>query len=267
MVDLNESFDSQASLDIPDLMIEDDSNYMRRFIVGQPGHEDRKLYYLKHPKTKTKALYEITENGTNEVLKMKLDGRSTLLGESVIKETELFIMAPIHPFFLLIPELIEKKPMSKSIDNIFEGKLLAVAQIPSALKALDLACTVEVVDGRKHYSYDHDKLISWCMKRFNIYVEAFKASDEGPAAVRDDEAACRYYCFTIFTDYICESLGKELQMVLEIEKPEVTISTQTVVKRKSVVAVDPKPLNSKQRRLQKASKGVQSLSLFFTKKP
>uniref|UniRef100_A0A1I7RHN0 Ydr279_N domain-containing protein n=1 Tax=Bursaphelenchus xylophilus TaxID=6326 RepID=A0A1I7RHN0_BURXY len=213
MADLNESFDSSASLEFPDLLIEDDERCHRRFMFTSRCNNDIKLYLLNHPKTNTPALFEIAEEGLNEVFQISSDDRSVIYGETVIKKGEFYMCSPLHPFFLLVSTLADK-----------------------------------------------------------IFVKAVKTNGQAPPMYLEYDSSLRYFTFQIFSDYLSEALTNEMRCVLEIEKPAIPTSTSTPATAKRKVDIPkaekrPPPLSVKQRKLKEASKGVQSLTMFFNKAP
>ncbi|CAD5226212.1 unnamed protein product [Bursaphelenchus xylophilus] len=272
MADLNESFDSSASLEFPDLLIEDDERCHRRFMFTSRCNNDIKLYLLNHPKTNTPALFEIAEEGLNEVFQISSDDRSVIYGETVIKKGEFYMCSPLHPFFLLVSTLADKKPKELKLEELFVDNLLLVARLPSSLKALEIATIVSDEGGVKKYTYDHEYLITWLTKRFQIFVKAVKTNGQAPPMYLEYDSSLRYFTFQIFSDYLSEALTNEMRCVLEIEKPAIPTSTSTPATAKRKVDIPkaekrPPPLSVKQRKLKEASKGVQSLTMFFNKAP
>lgn len=126
IMDLNESFDSNASLtdEIPEFNLPEDLSFERKFIITAGKYtlyrslllfthyfylgDIKSLIVLAHPKSGSPAYYSVSGEELSELLSLDLNGRSALYGNTVIREAKLYLNAPVHPFLLLLPYLYNK---------------------------------------------------------------------------------------------------------------------------------------------------------------
>lgn len=72
------------------------------------------LVRLLHPKSSTPMLYQLSADNQSiaEVLRIDESHRSWFIGDAVVADGSLLILAPIHAMFLVLPYLIKNASVS-----------------------------------------------------------------------------------------------------------------------------------------------------------
>uniref|UniRef100_A0A915PWH6 DNA mismatch repair proteins mutS family domain-containing protein n=1 Tax=Setaria digitata TaxID=48799 RepID=A0A915PWH6_9BILA len=76
-----------------------------RFSVRGGELSEKQLHLLRHPKTGNATLYAIGNERVEELLKFDDGLRSVLLGDNVIRDGSMILLAPVNPVLLLLPYL------------------------------------------------------------------------------------------------------------------------------------------------------------------
>ncbi|VDO35286.1 unnamed protein product [Onchocerca flexuosa] len=78
---------------------------LTRFVLSNGELCEKQLHLLRHPKTGNATLYAIGNERVEELLKFDDGLRSVLLGNNVISNGSLILLAPVNPTLLLLPYL------------------------------------------------------------------------------------------------------------------------------------------------------------------
>jgi ribonuclease H2 subunit B len=281
-----EEADEEVDLDVPSSKACDltsDMKFHRRLIVSKEENAPSSdIYALRHPRSVTKALYQISSETSvvNEVLLVDDPQRSTFYGESVISDGSITILSPVHALFIAIPYLLKhaKGRFVQLVDCLQDEDFSAISLLienKALLRSLELVTEFKVIaDEIRVFRYDDSRLLEWLEKRFEVLKKALVEYGHLHKSITDDEEVLRRYTFGVLSDYLPEEISKTLKTALKIRDPEITLETSNPAKRKALASADnsldmplkkkPPQMTTAQKKLQQASKGTKSLTSFFT---
>ncbi|CAI4227164.1 unnamed protein product [Auanema sp. JU1783] len=274
-VEMEEAIEVETGMPSPDLSV------AVKLVIAPENFPGSSLVLLPHPKSAKPALFRIGEDFCDEVLLIDEGFRSTFFGDSITGDGTIRFLTPIHPLFLVIPYLYNKKDMFLELDDLFTDEdfpamrmLLTNKQLKKSLeKVADIkdVCDTTVV------RYNESKCNAWISSRFEILKTYFKECGGLHASVLEDEAALSRYVFGVLTEYLATSFVPSIREFLNI--PEASecqkrMESEAPIKRKAddeslLLAEKPakRPKESViKKQLQQASKGTRSIGSFFAKK-
>jgi len=263
-----------------------ESAFHYKFLIAKAGSlHNCQIYAIRHPKTGSRALFEISTDSINEVLRMDDPCRSFFYGDTVIADGSMMMLSPLHPLFLAIPYLMKNAenryiPLDDCLvdeEYVAIGKLQENSQLIGTIDRISdckEACEITV------YRYNAEKCLEWLRERFARLKSALLENGTLHHSITHDDSVLQRYTFGILCDYLQPILAKDLKKHLQI--PDIAITTKPTEndmgmtkKRKAdddEDAIKSQPvkktpeLNAVQKRLQQASKGTKSIMGFFTKK-
>jgi len=254
---------------------------------------------LRHPRTKSAAVFLSTKTSLCEILSFQEEHRSWTVGQRMLADGRLVLATPCSPIFLVIPYLAKAERLVP-LDQMLEDK-----DFPLSDEVLGHVTGLEVVADRKGsedlnvWKYSEEKTLAWLKVKVEKVATLLEKqgvdTTQGAAslnykAIGAQPGKVEYtkYALGIVSEYISPELASALEatlgLPLEVKKEGVKRGTEGQVgkepkakkaklegpsedySKSAVKAVVKEEQNAKQKALAISAKGTKSISNFFTKK-
>ncbi|KAM3726888.1 Ribonuclease H2 subunit [Dirofilaria immitis] len=146
---------------------------LTRFVLSNGKLNEKQLHLLRHPKTGNATLYAIGNERVEELLKFDDGFRSVLLGNNVISDGSLILLAPMNPTLLLLPYLRKyAKDDYVSLKDILVDDYFPAIKLLENVKAvkssLRHSCQFKEISNIETYKYSESLLVNYIMNKLEL---------------------------------------------------------------------------------------------------